>query len=54
MHFSSELLKEHTKENMSNIANWIGNDKKKFAQLIEIFIHGEKRTSQMAGWVLTV
>ncbi|MFN0274133.1 MAG: hypothetical protein ACKVPJ_00185 [Chitinophagales bacterium] len=38
---------------MRNIAGWIGGDKKRFSELIEIFLHGAKKTSQMAGWALS-
>lgn len=52
MHLATELLKEHTKENMHAIADWIGADKKRFEKLIHIFLYDEKRTSQVAGWAM--
>ncbi|MEZ5008951.1 MAG: hypothetical protein R2753_12440 [Chitinophagales bacterium] len=52
MDIKTALLKEHTKENSLLIANYIGNDKKRFDELMQLFFHGGSRINQRAAWVV--
>ncbi|UZR95514.1 hypothetical protein [Chondrinema litorale] len=54
MNISEALLKEHSKANSLNIAEYIGEDKVRFKQLIEIFIGEEYRLVQRSAWVLSI
>ena len=54
MNISEALLKEHSKANALNIATYIGEDKDRFKQLIEIFTSEEYRLVQRSAWVLSI
>ncbi|HTS43499.1 MAG TPA: hypothetical protein VMH01_03820 [Puia sp.] len=47
------LLEEHSKKQCDRIVRYIGNDKKKFAELMKIFFHGEYRLTQRAAWPMS-
>ncbi len=53
MNLREEILKEHSKRQTTKIINWIGTDQKKFDQLIALFLKGEYRVTQRAGWPLS-
>ena len=49
-----QLLKEeHSKKQTDRIVRYIGNDKTRFAVLIELFFQGEYRITQRAAWPLS-
>ena len=49
-----QLLKaEHSKKQTDRIVRYIGNDKKRFAELIKLFFKGEYRITQRAAWPLS-
>jgi hypothetical protein len=50
MDLEKQILKEHTKAQCNKIVNWVGNDKKKFNELFDLFLHGEYRVTQRAAW----
>ncbi len=52
MNLESEILKEHSRTNTIRLAKWIGSDKKRFAQLMNLFLKGEYRVTQRSAWVL--
>ena len=52
MNVESEILREHSKRQCLRIANWIGADKKRFKQLMVLFLKGEYRTTQRAAWIV--
>jgi hypothetical protein len=52
MDLKEELLAKHSKEHTTKIAKWIGQDQKRFDQLIKYLIDGEEPLPQRAGWVL--
>ena len=52
MDLKEALLEEHSKKQCTAIVEYIGNDKKKFAVLMNLFLHGEYRITQRAGWPL--
>ena len=53
MDLRETILKEHSKKNCDRIIFWIGNDKKKFNQLFNLFLNGEYRVTQRAAWPLS-
>lgn len=54
--FKNELLvalaREHSSKNTMAIVGLIGEDQKKFDELMDIFFHGEYRAVQRASWVV--
>ena len=47
------LQEEHSKKQTDRIVRYIGNDKTRFAALIELFFKGEYRITQRAAWPLS-
>ncbi|HEV2355521.1 MAG TPA: hypothetical protein VGR89_14830 [Puia sp.] len=47
------LRKEHSKRQTDRIVEWVGADRTRFAQLIELFFAGEYRITQRAAWPLS-
>ena len=47
------LREEHSKKQTDRIVRYIGNDKTRFAGLIELFFKGEYRITQRAAWPLS-
>lgn len=54
MDLRAEILKEHSKAQAQKIAHWIGNNKERFAQLVQLFLHDEYRVVQRSAWVISV
>ncbi len=54
MNLESEILKEHSKRQAIRIARWIGNDKVRFRQLMQLFLRGENRVTQRAAWIVNI
>lgn len=52
MDLREEILQEHSRMQTLKIADWIGSDKKRLAQLMDIFLHDEHKVVQRAAWVL--
>ena len=53
MDLKEQILAEHSKENTRNIAHFIGNNQKKFDQLMRLFFLGDYRLSQRTAWVMS-
>jgi hypothetical protein len=53
MKIQSLLEQGHTKELTTRIVNYIGNDKTRFKELMQIFLKGEYRLTQRAAWPLS-
>lgn len=55
MDLKAEILKEHSKAQSQKITDWVGNDKKRFRELLLLFLHGEyrvvQRSARMVGMV---
>jgi hypothetical protein len=47
------LRAEHSKRQCDRIVAYVGGDKDRFAQLIELFFRGEYRITQRAAWPLS-
>ncbi len=52
MDIRAQLLKEHTKVNSFEIVEYIGTNKKRFAELMDLFLANEKTVTQRAAWVV--
>ncbi len=52
MDIRAQLLKEHSKKNTQKIANYIGEDKKRFKALMSVFLNDEYRVVQRASWAM--
>jgi hypothetical protein len=53
MNLREEILKEHSRRQCLKIAGWIGNDKKRFAKLVDIFLHDEYRVVQRSALIVS-
>lgn len=53
MNLREAILEEHSKRQCMRIVKWIGNDKKRFAELIRLFTGNEYRVVQRAAWPLS-
>jgi len=53
MDLRAAILKEHSKKQCSLIVKYIGDDKKRFAELMKLFFSGEYRVTQRAGWPMS-
>ena len=54
MDIKKELLKEHSKRQTAKVVTYIGNDPKRFNELIHIFLDGPYRVTQRAAWPLSI
>jgi hypothetical protein len=50
MNLKELLLEEHSRKQCDRITAYIGDDKKRFAELMELFFRGEYRVTQRAAW----
>jgi hypothetical protein len=53
MNLKEEILKEHSKKQCDAIVKYIGNDRKRFAELMKLFFEGEYRVTQRAAWPMS-
>lgn len=53
MNLREEILKEHSKRQTDKIIRYVGTDAKKFDELVTLFLRGEYRVTQRAGWPLS-
>lgn len=53
MDLKAAILKEHSKKQCERIVNYIGDDKLRFAQLMQLFFSGEYRVTQRAAWPIS-
>lgn len=53
MNITQTLASGHTKQNTLAIVEYIGDDAKRFAELMKIFFAGEYRLTQRAAWPLS-
>lgn len=50
MKIREEILKEHSKSQCEKIVAWVGDDKKRFGELIHLMLNDEYRVAQRAAW----
>ena len=53
MDIREQLLKEHSKSNTEEIANYVNDDSNRFLSLINLFLHDEWIITQRAAWVIS-
>lgn len=53
MNLKEALLAEHSKEQVGKIVAYIGEDERKLAELMRLFLHDEYRVVQRAAWVVS-
>ncbi len=53
MDIKATLLKEHSKHNTLRVVAYIGNDKVRFKELIDVFMGDNMRATQGAAWALS-
>lgn len=54
MELLSEILREHSREQALKITQWIGNNPKRFEQLMLFFSQGEYRVVQHSAWIISM
>ncbi len=54
MDLQQTILAEHSKENTLKIVAYIGDNEKRFAKLMELFLGDDYRTTQRAAWPLGI
>src|ERR1700733_5904859 len=52
MNLRKQLLKEYSKANSRLISSYIGNDEKRFAELMDLFFHDSYRVNQRAAVIV--
>lgn len=53
MNLTEEILREHSKSQVRKIANWVGSDKKRLKQLMELFLSDDYLISQRSAWCIS-
>lgn len=53
MNLQQEILKQYSKANVDKIANYIGDDERRFAELMLLFLNGDWITNQRSSWILS-
>jgi len=53
MNLRDEILAEHSKRQTAKIVDWVGDDPKRFAELMRLFLGDVYRITQRAGWPLS-
>ena len=54
MNLREAILKEHSKAQGMKIAGWIGDNEKRFALLMNLFLKDEYRVVQRAAWIVSM
>lgn len=52
-HLEQMIRQEHSKAQTDKIVAWVGTDQKRFDELVALFLKGEYRVTQRAGWPLS-
>jgi len=48
------IEKEHSKTQCEKIVRYVGGDKERFSELMQLFLKGEYRVTQRSGWPLSI
>ncbi|SKA46219.1 hypothetical protein SAMN04488128_107226 [Chitinophaga eiseniae] len=54
MELRKEILAASYKEQVLAIAGWVGNDAKRFAKLMQLFLEDEYRVVQRSAWIISL
>jgi hypothetical protein len=52
MNLEEEILREHSKPQTIRIAKWIGKDRRRYRELMQLLLNGERLITQRAAWIL--
>lgn len=50
----SELARGNTRANRDRVARWVGTDPQRFAELMKLYLHGDRREAQLAAGVVSI
>lgn len=53
MDLEAETLREHSRRQIEKIANWIGPEKRRFNQLMHLFLKGDCLITQRSAWAVS-
>lgn len=53
MDLKKQIIKEHSKANCLRITIYVGNNKKRFADLVGVYLAGPYRVTQRAAWPIS-
>ena len=53
MNLRDTILEQHSRAQSDKIINWVGDDKKRYAELVHLFLTDEYRVVQRAAWPLS-
>lgn len=48
------ILNGNKKDNATAVCDWVGDDARRFAQLVGLFLHDEYRVVQKAAWIISL
>src|SRR4051812_43184792 len=54
MQLREEILKEHSRAQAEKIAKWVGNERVRFTELMELFLTDIYRVVQRAAWTVSM
>lgn len=54
MNLREEILKEHSRRQAEKIAAYIGDDERRFAELMHLFLGNTYRVTQRAAWIVSI
>lgn len=52
MNLRLEILTEHSKRQTLRLANWVGGERSRFDELMDLFLHDEYRVVQRSSWIV--
>src|ERR1043166_3202174 len=53
MELRDMILESHSKSQTNKIINWVGQDQRRFDELVTLFLNDEYRVTQRAAWPLS-
>ena len=54
MNLEGEILREHSRRQAERIATWVGDDRRRFRNLMTFFLHGEPLVTHRAAWAVGI
>jgi hypothetical protein len=51
---TAELLSGNSRVNRDRVARWVGSDPQRFAALMKLYLHGDRREAQLAAGVVSI
>lgn len=53
MDLKNEILREHSKAQVTRIVNYVGNNRERFKKLVSVYVEGPYRVTQRAAWPIS-